>query len=136
MNADNLRPEVLAFALMMEGRLCEKDESKHQTWKAKSEADLMVHASSKTFLLEAAVRCEFFERIRHAVDLANFCMMIADVAGALEPKGGYAVYSRPECPFTYCDTAAPHCEPRGRCRHAEPDDLPTAQPGTTRGETA
>lgn len=29
------------------------------------------------------------------------------------------VYSRPECPFNYCDTEAPHTECLTRCRHVE-----------------
>lgn len=82
-----LRPEVLAFALLMEERLRDKDAEKGSTWKAISEHNMMVHATSKAIRLEAEVADDDLlepERIKHAVDLANYCMMIADVAGALE----------------------------------------------------
>ena len=82
----NLRPEVLAFARLMEQRLRDHDADKRgaASWKTASEGDLIVHAISKGMQLEQAVRCGFVSRNRHAVDLANYCMMIADVAGALE----------------------------------------------------
>ena len=81
-----LRPEVLAFARQMEQRLRDHDADKRgvASWKTASEGDLIVHAISKGMQLEQAVRCGFVSRNRHAVDLANYCMMIADVAGALQ----------------------------------------------------
>lgn len=83
-----LRPEVLAFATLMELRLREKDEVKQRSWKAMSETDLTVHAVSKAMRLETAVRSQFQDRARYAVDLANYGMMIADVTGALEGYSG------------------------------------------------
>ncbi len=85
MHTENLtlRPEVLAFAQLMELRLRDKDEIKQRSWKAMNETDLTVHAISKALRLEQAVKSKFTDRARYAVDLANFSMMIADVAGAL-----------------------------------------------------
>ncbi len=79
-----LRAEVLAFARLMEQRLREKDADKGTSWKTMREGDLTAHAVSFAMRLEQAVRLGFFGRRKHAVDLANYCMMIADVAGALE----------------------------------------------------
>jgi hypothetical protein len=85
MNAtQQLRPEVLAFAMLMEARMQAKDADKNDQWKTVDEEDLLVQVSSKTMLLDAAVRGGYDARVRHAVDLANYCMMIADVAGALD----------------------------------------------------
>jgi len=81
---NELRPEVLAFAQLMELRLREKDADKGSAWKEKSERDLLVDAMSKSLLLDSAVREGYESRVRHAVDLANCCMMIADVAGAID----------------------------------------------------
>lgn len=79
----DIRPELLAFVLLMEQRLRDHDADKRQSWKEMSEQDLAVHLTSKTMLLDAAVRNAYTGRIRHAVDLANFAMMIVDVAGGL-----------------------------------------------------
>jgi hypothetical protein len=78
-----LRPEVLAFALLMEERLRGHDSDKAASWKSMSGRYLVVHTCSKSLALETAVRNEFEDPTRHAVDLANYCMMIADVNGAL-----------------------------------------------------
>ncbi len=87
-----LRPEVLAIALLMEARLREKDEDKGQSWKGLQPMQLMVHASSKAVRLESLVCSDASpsDYVHHAVDLANYCMMIADVAGALETENGGA----------------------------------------------
>lgn len=79
-----IRPEVLAFARLMEARLRQKDADKGTSWKTMREADLTAHAVSFAMRLDQAVRLGFFGRRKHAIDLANYCMMIADVAGALE----------------------------------------------------
>ena len=81
---NELRPEVLAFARLMEQRLREKDADKGAGWKKMSEDALNTHALSKSIRLEKAVHSGSKDRVQHAVDLANYCMMIADVAGALE----------------------------------------------------
>lgn len=82
-----LRPEVLAFALLMEDRLREKDAARGQSWKNATQVELFPVFMSKAFAVEKS----FFytdrdhgDPARHAVDLANYCMMIADVSGALE----------------------------------------------------
>lgn len=92
----DIRPELLAFALLMEQRLREKDADRGgNSWKTASESNLAVNVTSKTLLLETAVREGYDARIRHAVDIANFAMMIVDVAGGLhdttaESEGGAA----------------------------------------------
>lgn len=78
-----LRPEVLAFALLMEARLREKDADKGQRWKERHLQDLRVSLLSKVRSLDDTLIVVPFIANKHAVDLANFCMMIADVSGAL-----------------------------------------------------
>jgi hypothetical protein len=78
-----LRPEVLAFALLMEERLRDKDADKGQSWKGASHINLEIHATSKMRQIELNVDSN---PTRHAVDLANYCMMIADVAGGLDAE--------------------------------------------------
>ena len=86
-----LRPEVLAFAMLMEQRLREKDAERGQSWKNMTGKDLLTPAISKLFRIEKAI---FYPDIhvqdigRNAVDLGNYCMMIADVAGTLAPNAG------------------------------------------------
>lgn len=41
-------------------------------------------------------------------------MAITEAAGNLPVA---AVFNRPECPFSYCDTKAPHDECKDKCRH-------------------
>lgn len=89
MNQENLtlRPEVLAFARLMEQRLREKDADKGQGWKDLPAGHLRVAMFSKAGRLERAIisqPTEMNECVTDAVDLANYCMMIADVSGALE----------------------------------------------------
>lgn len=80
-----LRPEVLAFALLMEQRLREKDADKGQGWKDADIGNLQVCVTAKNMSLDTALMYGTNnEAARHAVDIANYCMMIADVAGALE----------------------------------------------------
>lgn len=78
-----LRPEVLAFALLMEERLREKDVDKGSSWKKMNHNQLRVHASSKMASLENSILRELPYDAHHAVDLANYCMMIADVCDLL-----------------------------------------------------
>lgn len=86
-NEIQLRPEVLAFARLMEQRLREKDTEKGTSWKSMQGKDLTVHALSKMLRLEDAVRASPSAACaRHAADLGNLCMMIADLAGALEQE--------------------------------------------------
>lgn len=83
---EELRPEVLAFARLMEQRLRDKDADKGQSWKGKSLFGLSTSALAKASFLQTTAICieASDEGIRHAVDVANYCMMFADVAGALE----------------------------------------------------
>lgn len=85
-HVQELRPEVLAFALLMEQRLREKDADKGmQGWKDADILNLQVCITAKNMSLEhAIVHGTNAEICRHAVDLANYCMMIADVSGVLE----------------------------------------------------
>ena len=84
-HVQELRPEVLAFALLMEQRLREKDADKGDSWKRKKLAELEVAAGVK---LSSAYASNPITAARHAIDLANYCMMIADVAGALDTTEG------------------------------------------------
>lgn len=79
-----LRPEVLAFAILMEERLSQKDEDKGQRWKSKDPFDLICDTGLASHRLRYAVtENDISSTIRIAVDLANFSMMVADVSGAL-----------------------------------------------------
>lgn len=79
-----LRPEVLAFALLMEARLRENDADKGQSWKQANAKDILVHAQSKMMVVESWVRGVQLNRCApHAVDVANYCMMLADLSNAL-----------------------------------------------------
>lgn len=80
-----LRPEVLAFALLMEQRLREKDADNPDGWKDADSFNLQICATAKIMALDtASLNDHQQDVIKHATDLANFAMMIADVAGALE----------------------------------------------------
>lgn len=98
-----LRPEVLAFALLMEQRLRDKDADKGQSWKSLSIESLVAHAIMKTLELEKAsdafsidltaetkTLITQIQLVKKTVDLANICMFIADVAGALETNADEA----------------------------------------------
>lgn len=81
-----IRAEVMVFGLLMEARLREKDmDRKGNSWKTADIKNLLVHATAKTYSLDAAlkIRGNEVEVAKHAIDLANYAMMIADVAGAL-----------------------------------------------------
>ena len=80
-----LRPEVLAFALLMEQRLRDKDETKGKSWKDMDIDNLRVCAVVKCYQAEQEIhKGDMTATARSVVDLANYAMMIADVAGALE----------------------------------------------------
>lgn len=82
-----IRPEVLAFAWLMEMRLREKDAERGQGWKNKTGQELLTPTISKLFRIEKAIRypgSHTQDVVKNAIDLGNFCMMIADVAGVLE----------------------------------------------------
>jgi len=88
-----LRQEVLAFVLLMEKRLSEKDEDKGQRWKSKNPWDLICDTGLASHRLHDAVRHDDKQKtVRHAIDLANFSMFVADVSGAL--NGGHEVAQR------------------------------------------
>lgn len=87
-----LRPDVLAFALLMEQRLREKDTDKGQSWKDADIGNLQVCVTAKNMSLDTALMYGTNgEAARHAVDIANYAMMITDVAGALEQKSDETV---------------------------------------------
>lgn len=82
---------MLAFALLMEERLREKDADKGQSWKLRVLDDLNVRAIEKMTRLDSAIsNRKEATAAAQAVDLANYSMMIADVAGALVPEAGSA----------------------------------------------
>lgn len=78
-----LRPEVAAFALLMESRLCDKDEDKGQGWKKKTAIDLTVNVCTAARSIEQALFPMQDRSIKALVDMSNHCMMLADIIGAL-----------------------------------------------------
>lgn len=79
-----LRPEVLRFALLMEQRLRENDEELGMAWKFANPSDLFPSFMSKAFSTEKAIFSPHRPSpVKDAVDVANYAMMIADVSGAL-----------------------------------------------------
>lgn len=79
-----LRPEVLAYALLMEQRLRDKDADKGQGWKRKTDISLIVNICTAARDIEQGLFPYKGERsIKSLVDMSNHCMMLADVLGAL-----------------------------------------------------
>ena len=80
-----LRPELLAFALLMEQRLRDKDEYKGQRgWQDKMPVDLTVNVTSAARRIEQALfPYKGAQSVKALLDMANHCMMLADVSGAL-----------------------------------------------------
>lgn len=72
-----IRPELLAFAALMERRLRAHDADKGDSYKGMSAHDLAAHALTKAILLEEAVAYGQYTVGKHAADLANYAMMIA-----------------------------------------------------------
>ncbi len=87
-----LRPEVMAFALLMEARLRQKDADKgQQGWKRKSINDLTVNvATSGRNITQSIFPNKGDRSVQALVDMSNHCMMLADGLGALaiEDNGG------------------------------------------------
>jgi hypothetical protein len=89
-SVQELRPEVMEFALLMEARLRIKEADKGTSWKQSPMGYLRVAMFSKASLLERELTGVehgmplTVATTKHAVDLANHAMFIADVAGALE----------------------------------------------------
>lgn len=110
----NLRPEVQRFAELMELRLRANDHK--PGWKQDILPALFRRLQQEAAELDGAIDFGTADEIaREAADVANFAMMIADVCGALEVIVT-APYTRPECPFNYCDSPET-CEPTSQCRH-------------------
>lgn len=80
-----LRPEVLAIALMMEQRLREKDAALGESYKNKTHAQLGIPALAKCMQLSISIGNPA-EVKKHAVDVANYMMMIAFVEGVLNEE--------------------------------------------------
>lgn len=82
------RPEVMAFAIAMEGRLRKKDQDRVASWRHKAPKALSVDLVSKAMALDVQVlRAVDPDRsllAKHAIDIGNFAMFIADVAGVLD----------------------------------------------------
>lgn len=83
-HVQELRPEVLAFALLMEQRLREKDADNVQGWKHMGADELFTPFLTKAFAVEKCIFSAGTSATKHVIDCANFAMMIADVAGALD----------------------------------------------------
>lgn len=85
------RAGVRAFAKIMEEKLKKHDRKKgRKGWKGMDPDRLLNMASLELKKLIVAVRLESKGEVtpgqvaREAADIANFCMMIADVCGGLE----------------------------------------------------
>jgi len=78
------RPEVLAFARLMEQRLRDKDAEKGSSWKEKNTIDLVVNICAASRRIEMDLHPLKNDEItlKALVDMANHCMMLADVMGA------------------------------------------------------
>ncbi len=83
LSINDLRPEVLAFAYLMERELREHDD--REGWKDCGSGWLMERLMEEFDELEVAITERFPPRSigSEAADVANFAMMIADVCGAL-----------------------------------------------------
>lgn len=81
----DIRPEVLAFALVMEKKLRVGDlRYGGQSWKTATPQELLRFMRVEDLELRQALATEGREEVTiEAADVANFAMMIADVAGEL-----------------------------------------------------
>ncbi|HHW13724.1 MAG TPA: hypothetical protein GXX28_02150 [Firmicutes bacterium] len=91
-NAPAIRPEVAAFALLMEAKLRENDGQKSD-WRETELTDLQDGLLDEYGELEEAVATlcagDGVEDVyREAADVANYAMMIADVVKRLRLPGG------------------------------------------------
>lgn len=83
LHISEIRPEILAFAMLMEQRMRDHDAEKGRSWKEMSAQNLAAYACVKATALSAATRHNSVFQLRHAIDLANYSMMTADVLGGL-----------------------------------------------------
>lgn len=84
-----LRPEVAAFAQLMEQRLRAKDQDHVATWKHLDAKAHLVPLISKAMALDTSIACRRDELTRlHAVDVANYAMFVLDVMGLMEVGEG------------------------------------------------
>ena len=82
-----LRTEVLEFALMMEAELRKKDAERGDSWKIMPSDDLLISATAQLLHAERAI-FNGEPHVKHIVHAANYCMMIADVSGGLVTEEG------------------------------------------------
>lgn len=102
---ETLRPEVLAFAHIMEQKLRENDHKSH--WSDCAPSWLLGRLREETTELAGAIGSGYKspEHIgREAADVANFAMMIADVAGALKAERAAPAADAPAAPEPCCET--------------------------------
>ncbi len=84
---DDLRPEVLMFARLMERKLRRDDEKKGPGgWKASKARALFDRMLVEVVELDNTIRCNSGPEdvALEAADVANLAMMVADVAGGLK----------------------------------------------------
>jgi len=92
MSAQRWRPEVDAFADAMEAKLRANDHKRH--WRfldMRTLSRLLTHEIEELRL--AVERCDPEEVLREAADVANFCMMTADMVKR-NPKKANAIGQR------------------------------------------
>lgn len=81
--SQNLRPEILRFAGLMEMKLLKHDPARGQNWKNGDTSYHMSRIKDIVDELQIAV-CNHQKVGIKAADLANHAMMLADQAGELE----------------------------------------------------
>ncbi len=81
---DGLRPEVLAFARLMEAKLRKHDVRMGQSWKDDDPEALFLRLKQEGQELWWALGGDG-DVVGEAVDVANFAMMIADISGLVYP---------------------------------------------------
>ncbi|MHB0874553.1 MAG: hypothetical protein ACYC5O_00770 [Anaerolineae bacterium] len=80
----SLRPEVQRFAPAMEEQLKANDHK--GGWKECSTSELIEGVEAEAYELRLAKDGPAHEVLHEAADVANYAMMLADVAGGLEPQ--------------------------------------------------
>jgi hypothetical protein len=83
---EDIRPEVLAFARLMEAKLREHDPAHPEGWKDAEPFGLAtgLHEHAFTLAMRLAAGVTPAQTARDIADCLNYLMMIADVTGVLE----------------------------------------------------
>lgn len=85
-NNERLRPEVRAFATLIEGRLAKHDDDRGESWKAMNDLRMIAYLSQRVALLVTAIdQCDanpinenWNEVVKQAASVGAAAMFIAD----------------------------------------------------------